>query len=131
MQNRLSLERLLLIAEARLDTAYAELERAVCPFRAQWALASPFVRVCGVYLFPDPVEQAAACAFNLIRSKPFPSGNRAVGYECMREMLVLSGRLWSRQDEESEDVDDFLKRVEAGDVGLAEFIRWVRDRVRA
>jgi prophage maintenance system killer protein len=131
MQNRLSFKELLLIAEARLGIAYAELERAVCPFRAQWALASPFVRVCGVYLFPDPVEQAAICAYNLIRSKPFRWGNRAVGYECMREMLVLSERHWSRQDEESGDVDDFLKRVEAGEVGLAEFIRWVRERVRA
>jgi prophage maintenance system killer protein len=131
MQNRLSFQDLLLIAEARLDFAYDELERAVCPFRAQWALASPFVRVCGVHLFPDPVEQAAICAFNLIRTKPFPQGNRAVGYECVREMLVLSGRVWSHQDEESEDVDDFLKEVEAREVGLAEFIRWVRERVRA
>jgi prophage maintenance system killer protein len=131
MENRLSFKELLLIAEARLDTAYDELERAVCPFRAESALASPFVRVCGVYLFPDPVEQAAICAYNLIRTKPFPQGNRAVGYECMREMLVLSGRLWLRQEEESEDVDEFLKRVEAREVGLEEFVRWVRERVRA
>jgi prophage maintenance system killer protein len=131
MQNRLSFKEMLLIAEARLGLDYDELERAVCPFRAQWALASPFVRVCGVYLFPDPVEQAAICAYNLIRSRPLPWGNRAVGYECMREMLVLGERLWSNQDEESEDVDDFLKRVEAGEVGLAELIRWARERVRA
>jgi hypothetical protein len=131
MDNRLSLESLLLIAEARLDIAYDVLDRAVCPFRAEWALASPFVRVCGAYLFPDPVEQAAVCAYNLIRTQPFPRGSRAVGYECMREMLILSDRLWARQDEESEDVDDFLKDVEAGEVGLAEFIRWVRERVKA
>jgi len=129
--NRLSLERLLLIAEARLRVPYRELEEAVCAFRAESALAAPFVRVCGAYLFPDPVEQAAICAYRLIRTKPFPWGNRAVGYECMREMLVLSGRRWSRQEEESEDVDDFLERVEAGEVGLAEFVRWVRERVRA
>lgn len=131
MQNRLSFKGLLLIAEARLGIAYDELERAVCPFRAEWALASPFVRICGVYLFPDPIDQAAICAYNLIRSKPFRWGNRAVGYECMREMLVLSGRVWTPLDEESDDVDGFLKRVEAEEVGLAEFIRWVRERVRA
>ena len=131
MRNRLSLERLLLIAEARLGVPYEELEAAVCDFRASSALAAPFVRVHGVLLFPDSVEQAAICAYRLIRTKPFPWGNRAVGYEAMREMLVLGGRLWSRQEEESDDVDDFLGRVEAGEVGLAEFVRWVRERVRA
>lgn len=131
MNNRLNLERLLLIAEARLRVPYVELEEVVCVFRAQSALAAPFACVYGAYLFPDPVEQAAICGYRLIRTQPFPWGNRAVGYECMREMLVLSGCLWSRQEEESEDVDDFLERVEAGEVGLAEFIRWVRSRVTA
>lgn len=131
MSNRLSLERLLLIAEARLGVPYRELEEEVCVFRAVAALASPFARVSGAYLFPDPVEQAAICAYLMIRTRPFPWGNRAVGYECMREMLVLSGRLWSRQEEEPEEVDEFLERVEAEEVGLAEFVRWVRERVRA
>jgi prophage maintenance system killer protein len=131
MRNRLSFKQLLLIAEERLGVPYDQLERRVCPFRAQAALAAPFARVHGAFLFPDPVEQAAICAYQLIRTKPFPWGNRAVGYEALREMLVLGERLWSRQEEESEDVDDFLKGVEAGERGLAELVRWVRERVRA
>jgi prophage maintenance system killer protein len=131
MRNRLSFKELLLIAEASLDLGCDELERSVCPFRAESALAAPFVLVCGALLFPDPVEQAAICAYRLIRTKPFPWGNRAVGYECMREMLVLSGRRWSRQEEEVEDVDDLLKRVEAREVSQAEFMRWVREGVTA
>lgn len=130
MRNKLSFKDLLLIAEARLGLGYDVLERLVCPFRAESALAAPFVRVCGSFLFPDPVEQAAICAHRLILTKPFPWGNRAVGYECMREMLVLSGRRWSPQEEKAEHIDGFLERVEAGEVGLAEFIRWVRSRVR-
>jgi prophage maintenance system killer protein len=129
-ENHLSSKDLLLIAEARLGLSYDVLERLVCPFRAESALAAPFVRVCGTLLFPDPVEQAAICAHRLILTKPFPWGNRAVGYECMREMLALSGRRWSPQEEEAEDVDDFLRCVEDGEVGLAEFMRWVRARVR-
>lgn len=129
MRNQLNSEDLLLIAEARLGLNYDVLERLVCPFRAESALAAPFVRVCGTLLFPDPVEQAAICAHRLILTKPFPWGNRAVGYECMREMLVLSGRRWSRDEEEAEDVDGFLRRVEAGEIGLSEFVRWVRLRV--
>jgi hypothetical protein len=129
-ENQLNSEDLLLIAEARLGLSYDVLERLVCPFRAESALAAPFIRVCGTFLFPDPVDQAAICAHRMILTKPFPWGNRAVGYECMREMLVLSGRLWSPQEEEPKDVDDFLRGVEDGEVGLAEFLCWVRSRVR-
>jgi hypothetical protein len=130
MPNRLDLEDLLLIAEAFLGVSADELEQVVCPYRAMAALSAPFIRICGAYLFPDPVDQAAVCAHRLILTKPFPWGNRAVGYECMREMLVLGGRRWSPQEEEAEDVDDLLRRVEDGKVGLAEFLHWVRLRVR-
>lgn len=129
--NRLSLKEFLLIAEAVLRISYDELERAVCIFRAESALAAPFVRVCGSFFFPDPVDQAAVCAYRLIRTQPLPWGNWAVGYEAMREMLVLGERFWSHQDEDPEGVEEFLKRVEAGEVGLGEFLRWVRERVRA
>lgn len=131
MRNRLSLERLLLIAEARLGVSYEELEEAVCVFRAESALAAPFVRIYGVLLLNDPVDQAAICAYRLIRTRPFPLGNRLIGYEAMREMLVLGERPWSRQMEEAEDVDDILRQVEGGRMGLAEFVRWVRERATA
>lgn len=129
MRNKLSLERLLLIAEARLGVPYEELEETVCVFRAESALAAPFVRVYGVTFFSDPVEQAAICTMRLIRTRPFPFGNRVIGYEAMREMLILGECQWSRPMEEAEDVESTLKRVEKGEMGLAEFVRWVRERV--
>lgn len=128
MDNRLSFERLLLIAEARLGVPYFELERAVCPFRAESALTAPFARICGACLFPEPVDQAAICAMQLIRNRPFPFGNRLIGYEAMREMIFLGGRRWSFLDEEAEDVEDTLERLEIGGIELAEWIRWVRER---
>lgn len=131
MRTRLSLERLLLIAEARFGVPYEELEGAVCVFRAETALAAPFVRLHGALLFPDPVEQAAICAYQLIRTQPFPFGSRLIGYEAMREMLLLGERHWFRQEETAEDVDGFLRRAEVGEVGLAEFVRWVQERVKA
>ena len=129
--NRLSFEHFLLIAEAVLHVPYDALERSVCPFRAQSALAAPFVRVCGAFLFPDPVDQAAICGYRLILTQPLRWGNWEVGYEAMREMLVLGERHWFNQGEDPEEVEEFLKRVEAGEVGLGEFLRWVRERVRA
>jgi death on curing protein len=131
MRNRLSFEQLLLIAEARLGVPYEELEETVCVFRAESALAAPFVRIHGVDLFPDPVERAAICATRLIRTRPFPLGNRVIGYEAMREMLVLGDCRWSQPMEEPEEVADMLKRLETGEVSQPEFIRWVRSRVTA
>jgi hypothetical protein len=131
MGNRLSLERLLLIAEARLGVPYRELELMTCPFRAESALAAPFARVCGAFLFPDPVDQAAVCAWILIRTRPLPMGNQVVGYECMREMLMLGRRRWYRPEEDADAVIDTLLRVENGEDSLAEFIRWVRERITA
>lgn len=134
MNNRLSFQHFLLIAEAVLRISYDELERVVCVFRAESALVAPFVRVWGTYLFPDPVEQAAICAWRIIRTRPLPLGgesNRRVAFECMREMLLLSGCRWSRPEEGAEEVAETLEGVEVGTIDLAEFIRWVRSRVKA
>lgn len=132
--NRLFLKEFLLIAEAVLQISYDELERVVCIFRAESALAAPFARACGTYLFPDPVGQAAICAWWIIRTRPLPLGskkNRRVAFECMREMLLLSGHTWSRPEESAEEARETLEGVEAGTVDLAEFTRWVRERVTA
>jgi prophage maintenance system killer protein len=129
--NRLFLRDFLLIAEEILGIAYDELESAVCVFRAESALAAPFVRVCGELLFPDPAEQAAVCGWLIIRTRPLPVGNKEVGYECMREMLTLGGCRWSRPEEAASEAAEMLKGVEAKTVDLAEFIAWVRSRVTA
>ncbi|HEU4705711.1 MAG TPA: hypothetical protein VFS64_00810 [Solirubrobacterales bacterium] len=123
------MERLLLIAEARLGIPYEELEEAVCVYRAESALAAPFVRIHGVLLFPDPVEQSAICAYRLIRTRPLPLGNRLIAYEAMREMIVLGECRWLWQMENADAVDGTLLRVETGEKGLAEFVAWIRERV--
>ncbi len=134
MENRITFEHFLWIAEAVLRISYDDLERLACPFRAGAALNAPFARVCGTYLFPDPVEQAAVCALRLLRTHPLPlesKSNRKVAYECMREMLLLGRCRWSRPDEDADDVAETLEGVEMGTVDLAELIRWVRERVTA
>jgi hypothetical protein len=134
MENRLTFEHFLWIAEAVLRISYDELERLACPFRAGSALNAPFARVCGAYLFPDPAERAAICAQRLVRTRPLPLGsrsNRKVAYECMREMVVLGGCRWSRSEEDADDVAETLEGVERGTIDLAELIRWVQERVTA
>jgi prophage maintenance system killer protein len=128
---RLSLKDLLLIAEETLGVPFDKLEQVVCVFRAESSLAAPFARICGVDLHPDPVERAAICAVRLIHSRPFPVGNKEIGYECMREMLVRSGYRWSRLMEDAGEVAETLKRVECGATTDSEFLNWVRSRVTA
>ncbi len=130
MQNRLSFKELLLIAEEVLSVPFDELEQTVCIFRAQSSLAAPFIRIRGVDLHPDPVEQAAICAMRLIRSRPLPVGNKAIGYECMREMLVRSGYHWLRPTEDPEEIAETLKRLETGEVSGEEFVSWVRSQTK-
>jgi prophage maintenance system killer protein len=131
MESRLTFEHFLLIAEAVLRVPYDELESAVCLFRAQSALAAPFARIQGTFFYPEPVDQAGICARQLIRTRPLPFGNKRVGYECMREMLLLSGLVWSRPEEDAEEVAETLEGVQAGTIGEEEFLAWVRSRVTA
>lgn len=132
MLDRLTFEELLLIAEATLGVPCDDLERTVCVFRAQSALAAPFARLRGTDLHPDPVERATICATRLIRSRPFLFGNQEIGYECMREMVARTPRCrWMRQEEEAKDVKRTLNRLEVGTMSEAEFLRWARRRVRA
>lgn len=131
MDNRLTFKHFLLIAEAVLQVPYDELESVVCVFRAQSSLAAPFARVRGTFIYSNPIDQAAICARQLIRSRPLPFGNKRVGYECMREMLLLSGLVWSRPEEDAEEVAETLKGAKAAMIGEAEFLAWVRSRVRA
>lgn len=131
MRDWLSFNDLMLIAEALLGVPSEILEEQVCIFRAQASLSAPFVRIRGVLFHRDPVERAAICARQLIRTRPFLSGNREIGYECMREMLVRSGYRWSRQMEDANDVRGTLERLETGEMTGTEFVRWVRLRVTA
>jgi hypothetical protein len=127
MPHRISFERLLLIAEAVLGIPYKELEDSVCILRAEASLAAPFARIGGVFLHRDPVERAGICAIRLVRSQLFPEYNGKVAFVCMREMLLRSGYLWLRPDEESDDPPEAFRQLEDREMSDAAFLRWVRE----
>jgi prophage maintenance system killer protein len=129
MWSRLSLDHLLLIAEEVLGVPFDELQQTVCASTAEAALTAPFPGPGEVDLYPDPVVRAAICCSWIIRDRPFPVGNKRVGYECMLEMLARGGYPWPRPSEDAEEIVVTLKRLEAGAIGEAEFVRWVRSRV--
>lgn len=129
MEEQLSFDDLMEIAEIALEAPAEVLEETVCIFRANSALAAPFVRVFGVDVFRDPVERAVICALRLIRWRPFLAGNTEVAAWCMREMLLRSHYLWMQPDEDAEEMMNRLNRVDAGTMSFAALLEWVRERV--
>jgi hypothetical protein len=49
----------------------------------------------------------------------------------MREMLVRGGRRYAKEEEVAADVVETLNRLRARKMDQAEFVRWVRERIRA
>ena len=130
MDYRLSEKDLLLIAEAVLRVPYDQLEQELRTPAARQALNLAFAGPGELDLYPDPVDKAAICAAALIRLSPLPSGNDSVGYECMLEMLTRAGHRWPRPGA-VEEIAPVVEDLERGAIGEAEFVRWVRSRVRA
>jgi hypothetical protein len=127
MPQRISFERLLLIAEAVLEIPYKELEDSVCILRAEASLAAPFARINGVFLHRDPVERAGICAIRLVRSQLFPEYNGKVAYVCMREMLLRGGYLWVQPDEGSDDPPEAFEQLEDRSMSDLAFLAWVHE----
>lgn len=130
MEDRLSFDDLIEIAETALEVPGEILEKTVCVFRAQSALSAPFVRFFGIDVHQDPVERAVVCALQLVRRRPFLAGNTKVAAWCMREMLLRSHYIWLRPEEDAEGIMEMLNRVEARTMSDLAFHRWVRRRVK-
>jgi prophage maintenance system killer protein len=127
MQSQLELIDALLIAEALLGVPAEELRRVVPIARTQAALAAPFATVAGdELLYPDAIERAVICCSRISRERPFPSGNRKIGFTCMREMLAREGFRWTRDD--ATENATMVERLARHEVSHEEFVRWVRAR---
>lgn len=129
MDDWLSFNDLVQIAANALKVPSETLEETVCIFRAQSALAAPFVRIFGIDVFRDPVERAVVCALRIIRWRPFLVGNTEVAAWCLREMLLRSHYIWRRPDEDAEEIMEMLNRVDAKTMNFAELLEWVGERV--
>ena len=126
---RLELADLLLIAEVALGRPAEELARVVLIPNAESALAAPFATFAGAVFYSDPAERAAICCSRILRNRPFPSGNKLVAYECMREMLERAGLPWPRPREDARKIANTIEALAAREMSEAEFVLWVRTRV--
>src|SRR5215469_10048797 len=127
MYSRLTFERFVLITAALYDLPVDEVEPEISRPRAEAALASPFPGPDEIVLYPNPVEQAALCCAAVIRQRPLPHGNKRIGFECMREMLIWSEDPWP--GEGAEGTDEMLDGLADGTVDEADFVLWARAQV--
>lgn len=75
--------------------------------------------------YPTLVEKAAALAWRIITGHVFHDGNKRTGMEACRLLLDLNGYVM-RIDTE---VVEVAVQIASGELGFADFVRWLEARV--
>lgn len=120
---RLTVEDLLLIAEAVLGVRGERLARATRLDVARAALAAADRR-------DGLAEQAATLCQRLVRDRPLPCGNAPVALLAMLELVSRNHGVWISSEGGEHETAVTLERLAAGRLSEADFTAWVRARVR-
>lgn len=128
---RLSVEDLLLIAEAVLGVPAERLARGVRLATAAAALAAPFATVRGRERHPGLADKAAVLCARLVRDRPLPRGNEAVALLATLELVERNHGIWIPPHGGQEEIAAVIERLAAGELPAGAFTTWMRARVRA
>jgi hypothetical protein len=121
---RLTIEDLLLIAEAVLGIPGERIARATRLDVARAALAAADRR-------DGLPEQAATLCHRLVRDRPLPCGNAPVALLAMLELVSRNHGVWTSPDGGEHETAVTLERLAAGRLSEADFAAWVRGRVKS
>jgi death on curing protein len=130
---RLSIEDLLLIAEAVLEVPAERLARATRLGAAASALAAPFAAVGdhGPERYPALADKAAILCSRLVRNHPLPDGNKRVALLAMLELVARNHGVWVAPPGGQDEIAATIERLAARELPEAGFVRWVRACVEA
>lgn len=120
---RLTIEDLLLIAEALLDVPGERLARATRLDVADAALAAAARR-------PGLPEQAAALCERLVRERPLPCANKAVALLAMLELIDRNQATWIAPSGGAKELATTIEQLAGGTLSQEAFAAWVRRHVR-
>jgi len=128
---RLSIEDLLLIAEAVLEIPAERLARATRLGAAASALAAPFAAVGdhGPERYPALADKAAILCSRLVRNHPLPDGNKRVALLAMLELVERNRGIWLPPPGGQDEIADAIAALATRELTEARFVRWVRARV--
>jgi death on curing protein len=130
MQN-LTIEDLLLIAEAVLGISAERLARAAQLGPAASALAAPFVADGTRERHPELGAKAAILCSRLVRNHPLPDGNKRVALLAMLELVARNDGIWIPPAGGQEEIAATIERLAARELSEAAFTAWVRACVRS
>jgi len=128
---RLSIEDLLLIAEAVLDVPAERLARATRLGAASSALAAPFAAVGdrGPERYPALADKAAILCSRLVRNHPLPDGNKRVALLAMLELVARNHGVWLPPPGGQDELAATIARLATRELTEARFMTWMRGRV--
>lgn len=119
---RLSIEDLLIIAEAVLEIPAEKVARAARIGAAASALAAPD-------RYPDLATKAAVLCSRLVRNHPLPDGNKRVALIAMLELVARNGAVWRPPPGGQQEIAETIERLAARELGEPAFVEWVRERI--
>lgn len=128
---RIEIVDFLLIAEAHTGIDASRLARMPRVLNlASAALAAPFAGFADVELFPTFHAKAAVYCSRIIRYHPLPDGNKRAGYDVMREFIDCNGATFAHPPEGLDATALTIERLASGELDEANFIKWVRERLK-
>jgi death on curing protein len=120
---RLSIEDLLLIAEAVLGIPAERLAGATRLGSAASALAAP-------ERYAALADRAAVLCSRLVRSHPLPDGNKRVALLAMLELVARNRGIWQTPVGGQDEIAATIDRLASRRLSEGAFVAWVREHVR-
>ena len=127
---KLTIEDLLLIAEAVLGVSAERLARAAQLGAAASALAAPFAADGHSDRHPGLADKAAILCSRLVRNHPLPDGNKRVALLAMLELIERNHGIWTPPQGGQEQIATTIERLATRELSEASFMDWVRGCVR-
>jgi death-on-curing protein len=128
---KLTIEDLLLIAEAVLEVPAERLARAAQLGAAASALAAPFAAEGDRDRHSELADKAAILCSRLVRNHPLPDGNKRVALLAMLELVARNEGIWTPPLGGQDEIATTVERLAARELSEAAFTAWVRARVRS
>jgi death-on-curing protein len=127
---KLTIEDLLLIAEAVLDIPAERLARAAQLGAAASALAAPYAADGDRDRHPALADKAAILCSRLVRNHPLPDGNKRVALLAMLELVARNQGIWIPPNGGQDQIATTIERLATRELSEVAFTAWVRGCVR-
>jgi death on curing protein len=127
---KLTIEDLLLIAEAVLEVPAERLARAAQLGPAASALAAPFATDGHRDRHPELADKAAILCSRLVRNHPLPDGNKRVALLAMLELVARNHGIWIPPYGGQEQIATTIEQLATRELSEVAFVTWVRGCVK-